>query len=77
MCDHLLNAHIWRFEMTRRLFCDDSPVSYEATPADAPRAHVAVPAQTMTAPASRITLSAIRFCDDAPVSYEATPDAVR
>lgn len=57
----------------KRLFCDDAPVSYEATPADLVRKPQASIRAMMPAPVAAAPKVGDRvFCDDAPVSYEIT-----
>ena len=56
----------------KRLFCDDAPVSYEATPADLVRKPQPAIRGMMSAPAAPPKVGEVRVCDDAPVSYEVT-----
>lgn len=57
----------------KRLFCDDAPVSYEATPADLVRKPQPAIRKMMPVPAVVAPKVGDRvYCDDAPVSYDIT-----
>ena len=66
--------------MTQRMYCDDAPVSYEATPADlAPKARASAGtfAAGQVSAARAPVVGERRMCDDSPVSYVVTEADVR